>query len=167
MSKIYLRQIISGGQTGADMAGLLAARILGLATGGFAPLHYKTENGPNWELREFGLIEGTSEKYQPRTRENVKKSDGTVIFSKIPLCHGSRLTHTCTVKFYKPHLLIEPRTKDWELSNASQRAEFLHWLEKNKIVILNVAGNTESHNPGIGKLVEDFLVTALKGVDRG
>ena len=51
-------KIISGGQTGADMGALLAARELGIPTGGVAPKGWLTENGPQEELlRNFGLIE--------------------------------------------------------------------------------------------------------------
>ena len=38
-------RIISGGQTGADRAGLEAGRLLGVATGGTAPDNFLTEHG--------------------------------------------------------------------------------------------------------------------------
>jgi hypothetical protein len=38
-------RIISGGQTGADRAGLEAGRLLGVATGGTAPNNFLTEQG--------------------------------------------------------------------------------------------------------------------------
>ena len=41
-----LTTIISGGQTGADQAGLLAAQALGLQTGGWAPHGWRTDAGP-------------------------------------------------------------------------------------------------------------------------
>ncbi len=77
-----LRKIISGGQTGADMGGLLAAKELGLETGGTAPGGYKTEKGRNLDLRDiYGLTQfGT---YPQRTRINVRDSDATVIFGDI------------------------------------------------------------------------------------
>ncbi|HME98544.1 MAG TPA: putative molybdenum carrier protein, partial [Terriglobia bacterium] len=53
-----MKKIISGGQTGADMGGLLAARELGIETGGMAPKGWLTENGPEEVLlRSFGLSE--------------------------------------------------------------------------------------------------------------
>ena len=42
--------IISGGQTGADMAGLMAAKKVGFNTGGFAPKGFKTELSSNLML---------------------------------------------------------------------------------------------------------------------
>ncbi len=55
-----LREIISGGQTGADQAGLYVGKMLGLKTGGVAPPHFMTHEGPNPELLrdEYGLVEG-------------------------------------------------------------------------------------------------------------
>ncbi len=41
-------RIISGGQTGADRAGLEAGKLLGVATGGTAPANFLTENGMCW-----------------------------------------------------------------------------------------------------------------------
>ncbi len=41
-----LDRVISGGQTGADQAALRAARAAGIPTGGWAPLGWKTEEGP-------------------------------------------------------------------------------------------------------------------------
>ena len=41
-----LECIISGGQTGADQGGLLAARKSGIQTGGWCPLGWRTELGP-------------------------------------------------------------------------------------------------------------------------
>lgn len=37
-----LLKVISGGQLGADQAGLAAAKAVGIRTGGFAPKNYKT-----------------------------------------------------------------------------------------------------------------------------
>ena len=51
-------KVISGGQTGADIAALIAARELGLETGGFAPTGWLSENGAQEALlRSFGMIE--------------------------------------------------------------------------------------------------------------
>jgi hypothetical protein len=51
-----LRKIISGGQTGADIAGLDAAVLLHIPTGGTVMKGFKTESGPNFELGyKYGL----------------------------------------------------------------------------------------------------------------
>jgi hypothetical protein len=42
--------VISGGKTGADQAGWRAAEACGIETGGWMPLHFQTENGPDGSL---------------------------------------------------------------------------------------------------------------------
>ena len=60
-----VRKIISGGQTGADQAGLAVAKRLGIPTGGFVPKGFLTEAGPRPDLAaEYGLEEPT----RPPTR---------------------------------------------------------------------------------------------------
>jgi hypothetical protein len=46
-------KIISGGQTGADIGALKAAKECGFATGGMAPYRYWTEKGSNFDLRDI------------------------------------------------------------------------------------------------------------------
>jgi hypothetical protein len=48
-----LAKVISGGQRGADQAGWRAARALGIPTGGWMPLEFRTENGACPELAAF------------------------------------------------------------------------------------------------------------------
>jgi len=43
-----------------------------------------------------------------------------------------------------------------------QRTLFVDWLASHQVVVLNVAGNRESENPGIENFVFRFLVNALK-----
>ena len=72
--------VVSGGQCGADLGGLLAAEMLGVETGGIAPLGYRTEKGKQPILKtRFNLTEHSSWQYPPRTEENVKLSDVTLI----------------------------------------------------------------------------------------
>jgi hypothetical protein len=138
--------IISGGQTGADLAGLYAANLLGIKTGGMAPKGFKTETGPNNSLRDrFNLIEDTSTNYQNRTYKNVYNSDGTALFgnSESP---GS-LCAINAIKKYNKHLIINPTAR-----------QFIDWIVKNDIKILNIAGNRESKRPGIFDKVYNFLI---------
>ncbi|KKK79999.1 hypothetical protein LCGC14_2827850, partial [marine sediment metagenome] len=43
-----------------------------------------------------------------------------------------------------------------------EKSDFLNWLEKYNVKVLNVAGNRESKNPGIQARVKAFLIDALK-----
>src|SRR3954452_16183504 len=74
-----LEQIISGGQTGADQAAWRAAIASGLATGGWMPLGFLTEDGPRPEFAElYGAKETTRADYRQRTEANVRDSGATV-----------------------------------------------------------------------------------------
>lgn len=148
-----ITRIISGGQTGADIAGLRAARRLHVPTGGYAPKGWRTEKGPNIQLGVvYGLIEASSPDYTERTELNVLTSDGTVIFGINS--SGSKQTEEFCNDYRKPCLWI-PWPKPGFMGN--QEFKFRMWVERNGIHVLNVAGNRESRNPGIGDAVEGFL----------
>jgi hypothetical protein len=153
MRKIKLKKIISGGQTGADRAGLDAAKILGIPTGGFCPKGFLTENGKDISLKKYKLKELKTSKYEDRTVKNVLSGGGTVIFCKAEneniIGEGSGLTYDTAINIGKP-VIINPTKR-----------KFLNWLSKYKIEILNVAGNRESQFPGIYKKTKLFLINAL------
>lgn len=50
MKYFCLKKIISGGQTGADRAGLDIAMELNIHVGGWCPKGRKSEDGPTWLL---------------------------------------------------------------------------------------------------------------------
>lgn len=148
--------VISGGQTGSDQGCLRAARSLGIATGGYAPRGYHTEEGPApWLGTDFGLLEHWSQHdYAPRTEANVKLGDATVIFGRRSV--GSNLTERLCQQYRKPFIWIHDPAAKGEL------LRFQLWLARHQPECLNGAGNRESVTPGIGSLVEAFLVKALR-----
>ena len=149
-----LRKIISGGQTGADMGALLAARDLGLESGGVAPKGWLTEDGPQEALLSgFWLSECEEAGYPARTRRNVMDSDGTLLIGPY-LSGGTRLTYELATELNKPVFLVPYG----DLPNAE---DFRNWLDRHAIHVLNVAGNRESQSPGIAKFTRSFLVLAL------
>ena len=86
-----LRKIISGGQTGADRAGLDFAIEKGLGHGGYVPRGRKAEDGRIDD--RCNLVELSTSSYPARTRRNIEESDGTVIFSlERLLSGGTKLT---------------------------------------------------------------------------
>ena len=146
-----LRKIISGGQTGADQAGLLAAGALGLETGGTAPPGYMTDAGPQPTLlMRYGLVEGEPDTriYPRRTEKNVLDSDGSVIFGN-QFSPGCQLTIRLCTKYRKP-CIINPTPLDLYI-----------FVLTNNISVLNVAGNRERTNPGIGARVVCIIMDAF------
>ncbi len=150
-----LKKVISGGQTGADKAGLVAARDSGLKTGGTAPKGYRIcdfngKDSSDTELIFFGLTEHKSYEYPPRTRQNVLDSDATVWFGydKSP---GAKLTIKTATTLNKHHI-INPSAEN--LAN---------WIITNGIEVLNVAGNRFSkENPNIFYTTYQTLMETFK-----
>lgn len=140
-------KVISGGQTGVDQGGLFGARDAGVETGGTAPLGYLTEDGENFGLKNFGLVESSSRKYPPRTEKNVVDSDGTLIIGKVS--PGSLLTKKLCIKHNKPFLWLDPDVLSVE--------EAVTFIRENNINTLNVAGNREKNSPGIFLLTRNFI----------
>lgn len=153
--KKYVQRIISGGQTGGDMGGLLAAKDLGIPSGGCAPKGFKTERGNNPSLKtEFGLREHFSPEYPPRTAVNVETADCTIIFSNDPHSKGSRLTAKLCESKKREYLFLNP-----DEDCVAQIRSFIksvHVSKKRKIV-LNIAGNRESKSPGMEEKVRQIL----------
>ena len=153
-----VKKIISGGQTGGDQGGIAAGVTLRLPTGGWVPKGWRTQDGPAPWLAQLGLKEHSSRSYPPRTKLNVRDSDGTLIFGN-PGSRGCVLTAKNTQELRRPlYTLVWTRPgSDW----SRHVAPFREWLLDNEIEVLNVAGNREAGNPGITQAVHDFLVEAL------
>lgn len=126
-----LKMIISGGQTGVDRIGLEEAVRIGIPTGGMAPKNWWTENGSDLSLKDFGLIESPVMGYGHRTKYNITKADGTVLFGDMS-SPGSLQTIRSCIEKKKPYIT---NPHPWELAG---------WLEEHNIEILNIAGNRGS-----------------------
>ena len=74
-----IAKLVSGGQTGADRAGLDAAIELGLSYGGWCPNGRRAEDGTI--PARYALAETPSANCLQRTEWNVRDSDGTVVFT--------------------------------------------------------------------------------------
>lgn len=149
-------KVISGGQTGADEAGLKAAYDLGIKTGGTAPKGWRIcyadgSEGANPKLGTmFGLVEHPCRNFQKRTIQNVRDADATVLFGYTD-SPGAKLTLRSCVHYDKPYI-INPSV-----------AELRGWLDKYDVKILNVAGNRASDlNPDIYEKTYKTLYEALK-----
>jgi len=157
-NNIRVRKIRSGGQTGSDLGGLKAAKILGLEMGGTMPKSFINHTGCHPEYAElYNIKEDRSTKYPPRTRRNVIDSDGTVRIAAKFNSAGER----CTLKYI---ILQEKPYFDVDIYNITDEIieAFRQWLIDNEIEILNVAGNSERTCPGIEQKAIDFLVRVLK-----
>ena len=147
MLKIESRlvKVISGGQTGADQGGLVAAQAFGLLTGGWAPHGWRTQDGPNLLLKSFGLKEHTDPGYAGRTEANVKEADFTLGIALNPSSPGMRLTESLCKKHDKPYRCIHilpAYTSDEQLAELElQLGETIRAIAMMQPRVLNIAGN--------------------------
>jgi hypothetical protein len=149
-----LKKIISGGQTGADRAGLFVAKDLGYETGGWMPKGFIAQDGRHPKFAEqFNIQEHSSTFYPPRTALNAKESDGTVRIATDFNSPGEKLTLKMIQQYKKPHFDVVP--------GITSTQELADWLKINNIEILNVAGNSERTSQGIYQFAYDFLKEAL------
>lgn len=151
-------KIISGGQTGADRAGLDVAIARGIPHGGWCPKGRKSEDGPL--PARYHLSETPSGNYLVRTERNAAESDATVILTFSALSGGSKRTAGFAGKRGRPFLhlvLVEGR----EEQAAVRLAAF---VRQHRVARLNVAGSRESKEPGIHARASRVLNLALDGL---
>ena len=169
---IGLTKIISGGQQGSDIAGLLVAEELGIATGGYMPLGFRTQLGyrPEYATR-FGLEQTADSGYTIRTMKNVDNSDATIAFLLKDSPGTRRTIHYAHTKewadnignltgssMHKPYVVISTHDKQ---EAVAQVVEFLNF---NKPSVLNIAGNADplAIEGGPEGFVKDVLKEALE-----
>lgn len=179
--------IISGGQTGADQAGIYAALQLGLKINGYAPLNYWTENGSNYDLKKYGLMESKMKGYEDRDKKNVDMCDIVIAFRLNKPKTGRGTTQTFNyaaygayknsitpvfeaitgiteLKYntgYKPVLVI------WDVNIHTQKHSFSQAIKqfiskhnKDNLKIL-ITGPCESTLPGIQSCITNLLIESF------
>lgn len=152
-------KVISGGQTGADLAGVITAKKVGFETGGTMPLGFRNLSGKHPEYAEiFGMKEHSSYEYAPRTECNVVDSDGTIRIATDFRSPGEKLTLRLINKYNKPHLDVTPEFTPWPL--------VYQFVIDNKIKVLNIAGNSEKTSRGIQAWATGFLEQPFKELKR-
>jgi hypothetical protein len=150
-----IQRIVSGGQTGADRAGLAWAIRAQIPHGGWCPKGRQAEDGiiP----AQYRLVETPLRDYSQRTTWNVRDSDGTVIFSCNPsLYGGSALTQKITADLSRPVIHVHAG-----LGIQSAGKKLRDFVQQHGIKALNIAGPRESHEPDVAAFVEQLLSLAF------
>jgi hypothetical protein len=150
-----LTKIVSGGQAGADQAGLDVAIKLGIPHGGWIPKGRLTEDGPLPE--HYQLQEMATDSYPKRSEQNVIDSDGTLLISHGKLTGGSDFTRKMAEEHNKPWLHLD--MENMSFSYASRMLQ--SWIIDNGIKVLNVAGPRASKDPKIYDATVKILEGAL------
>lgn len=145
-------KVVSGGQSGADLAGLDWAIQNNVPHGGWCPKGRKSEDGLIGE--EYQLAETPESNYLQRTEWNVRDSDATLIFTlSEKLDGGSKKTAEFCTKLGKPYLHFRPGVHPKFIAR---------FLARHQVKVLNVAGKRESSAPGVYRLTIDALTQSLK-----
>ena len=159
-----IAKIISGGQTGVDIAALRAAKLAKIPTGGTMPKGFLTLLGPRPEwAREFGLAEHPSPNWPPRTWQNVKDSDITIRIAVDFKTSDELCTRAAILSHKKPSIDLEvvrgggrffaDEDRIWAVGERlSDLAEDL-----GRGIIVNFAGNSEKTAPGIELVAEGYI----------
>ena len=150
--------MVSGGQTGVDQAALRAAKAAGMATGGWMPLGFLTEDGRRPDLEaEFGMKVARTPDSSTRTGLNAKESSATIWLGPTG-CPGWVATAAAVERYGRPMLVVE--------SGATTPRMVVDFLTARRVRILNVAGPRESRCPGIGNRAEAFLTRVFRRLAR-
>lgn len=151
-----LKKVISGAQTGADIAGLETAKKFGLETGGKMPFGFKALDGCHPEFKTmYGVEAHSSSSYVPRTRANVRDSDGTIRLAFNFGSKGEKCTLRAIEDHHKPYF-------DVDLNNPPAVEEAAAWLKDNGIETLNVAGNAEQTASGTHAATTEYLTRVFE-----
>ena len=113
-----------------------------------------TEEGPRPEFAErYAAREMPTESNTARTEQNVRDSDATLWFGETTTSAAQATVGACQ-KFSKPCMPVYPGA-------SFAPSHVAAWIAANEVRTLNVAGNREGDEPGIGDRVEQFLSQVL------
>lgn len=152
-----ITRIISGGQTGVDIAALRAAKSLGIPTGGTMPKGWRTLAGPKPEYADlFGMKESSFRDWAPRTIANVIAGDVTLRIAQDLHSPGERCTLNALRNAKRDHFGI---SLDVIIgAHPRQLDTCVEWLRGyGRCLTINVAGNSEQTAPGIEAVAEEIL----------
>jgi hypothetical protein len=151
-----IKKIVSGGQTGADRAGLDVAIRWGFPHGGWCPKGRKAEDGAIGG--QYLLTETPSSNYLQRTEWNVRDSDATVIFTiSSQLSGGSKRTAEFATKHCKPWIHLARQAA----SHENPALILQRFVEENSIRELNIAGTRASKEPQVWRFAYETLEAAF------
>lgn len=149
-------RIISGGQTGVDIAALDFALENGIPIGGWVPNGRSNESGKVPE-RFVGLSETPETDVSARTERNIETSDATLVFVDGSKSPGTDLTISYAQKCGKPILVVDTR------NGVDANAEKLRaWLQSVPIEVLNVGGPRQSEAPDLSAKVKHILKLSIE-----
>ena len=152
-----IKRIISGGQTGVDIAALEAALELGISTSGAMPFGWRTLDGPRPEYeKRFGMKQTAGSSYAPRTFANAGAAGLTLRIAADWNTQGELCTLRAVAAVgqepFDIGLDADLRVNPLRLAAALARIR-----AAGPGLTLNVAGNSEQSAPGIERVAKRIL----------
>ena len=143
-------RVVSGGQTGIDLAGVTAACVLGIPTGGWAPKGWVTTHGQkHGTMTQFGLKECEVPGYAERTKRNVRDSHFTLILFEDYNSPGERCTRRYIESLQRPHYEFNMTLPQEQEHFIGLAAKTINACRQSPCYVINIAGNSEVTCPGI------------------
>lgn len=172
-------RVISGGQAGVDRAAWRAAKALGIPTGGLMPPGFLAEDGRHPEFADlYGASELTmcgvwnpADAYRMRTFLNVREADLTLWLGEAKSRGG-----TATYRAFREKVGDDGRDPGVLYVREGWIAvprDCVHtgWRDEESVAatirgmpheVINVAGNRESSDPGVGGWAEAYLTNLFR-----
>jgi hypothetical protein len=149
-----LKKIISGAQSGVEIAALDSAIKLDIPHGGWAYKRKRTEDGVLPEQYNLKTIDVAS--YHYRLEKNIIDSDGTIILTHGQLIIGSKIIKDLANHHNKPCLSIN--LTDCSINHAV--SSIRKWIANNEIEAIYFTGSKSVGKSGIYK----ETIQVIKGV---
>lgn len=150
-----IRKIISGGQTGVELAALDIAIKLGISFGGWTPRGKRNEDGPL--PAPYGLQETASIGALEALEKNVGASDGTLLISRGMKTDRTRSAVQAALKRQRQFLHVD--LAQYALFEAASLAA--SWMSQQLIKVIYVTGPLASEDPGIYQQTRKVLEAAF------
>lgn len=162
---MVLTKIISGGQTGADLGALVAAKMYGIPTGGYMPKGFRNHAGNMYNYSSlFDMQEHSSPGYKDRTFDNSRISDATLRIALDFNTAGEKCTLNgikYNQKLYRDVQLIQIDGSLHVHGDDSRPSNIAEWILDNRICTLNVAGNSDRTHFAMGRKTIEFISEIL------
>lgn len=150
-----IEKVITGGQAGAEQEAWVSARRAGVATGGYMPRGFVTEDGPRPRL---GMLHGAIEfplDDATRARANLRRADA-LLWLGDPLTDDGRAAIEACRELGKPFLTAEP--------GLTPPSDVASWMIVFEVKTLVIAASPASRAPDLASRVGRFLDMVLAGV---
>jgi hypothetical protein len=150
-----IRKIISGGQTGVELAALDIAIKLGITHGGWTSRGKRNAEGLLPAL--YDLAETSSLGFQSAMENNVNASDGTLVISRDMKTARTRTAVQAALKQQRQFLHVD--LAQYSLFEAASLTA--SWLSQQQIKVVFITGLTASEDARIYQQTRQVLETAF------